>query len=202
MKIFLVRHGLKEQTAGDPPLSPEGKIQAHNTGLHLKRYDIQKVLASPLLRTRQTAELICHEIGLTYNVDENLRERMNWGDKPGQPFEKFIEEWGKTTLDRDFIPSAGDSSREAGLRLEGVIKQQVRSNSTANIALITHGGIIIDFLRNVFSEEDLNNAYDKFFQNMESVIKECSVTVVTYANGKFLLESLATIDHLTLTKTI
>lgn len=195
MKIYLVRHGIKEKTTGDPPLSSEGRIQAVNTGKHLKNLQIDKVLSSPLLRTKQTADLICKEIGLKYKIDNRLRERMNWGDKSGQPFQEFLEEWTRSTVERDFIPSVGDSSRKAGLRLESVINDE---DSTINIVLVTHGGIITDFLRNVFTEDELNNVCDKFAENMDSMIRECSVTIVDYEFDKFFVKSLAIVDHLTI----
>ncbi len=196
MKVFLVRHGIKEKIAGDPPLSEIGKQQALNTGIHLKQSTIDKVITSPLLRTRQTAKVICKKLDVDYKVDERLRERMNWGDKKDQTFEDFIEEWVKTNIDRDYVPISGDSSRKTGFRIEAVIKDQIQENSVKNLVLITHGGAIIDFLRNVFTETELNNTYDKFIDNLDSVIKECSVTIVEFNNRKFKLLSLATIDHL------
>ena len=46
----------------DSPLSPLGEQQATATGkLFSKKYNVTKVLASPLIRTIQTAHLVCNE---------------------------------------------------------------------------------------------------------------------------------------------
>lgn len=196
MRIFLVRHGIKEKVPGDPQLSTFGRTQAQNTGTHLRQFQIDLVCSSPLKRTQETAQFICDAIGAKYTVNDLLRERMNWGDAPDQTFEEFINEWKTADNDREFQPISGDSSKNAGKRLEQVIETISKENSDSSVVLVCHGGIITDFLRNVFTNEQLDNAYDNFSMVKDGAIKECSITVINYNNGKYLLESLALIDHI------
>jgi broad specificity phosphatase PhoE len=196
MKIFLIRHGSKETTPGDPPLSAEGILQTELTGKYMKQFAIDKIISSPFARTKQTAEIIGKELNLPYVVNDKLIERMNWGDFPNQTFHEFLEEWNTATVDRDFISKTGDSSRNAGKRLESIIKEEFLFDPTQNLVLVTHGGIITDFLRNVFTEEDLINSNKDFFENISTtLIRECSVTRINF-DGKYSVESIGTTDHL------
>jgi broad specificity phosphatase PhoE len=196
MKIFLIRHGVKEKTPGDPALSSLGRLQAQNTAEHLRQFQVDEIYASPLKRTQETAKYISDAQGKKFTIKEDLRERMNWGDAPGQSFEDFISEWKQADEDREFQPKSGDSSRNAGKRLESVIESIYKKKPVSTVVLVCHGGIITDFLRNTFTNVELDNAYDNFTMVKDGAIKECSITLVHYENEKYTLESLALIDHI------
>lgn len=77
-------HFLRHAHAGDPakwrgpddlrPLSAKGRQQAESLGRHLDslglRFDL--LLSSPLVRARQTAELVAERLGLAVVIDERL----------------------------------------------------------------------------------------------------------------------------------
>jgi len=77
-------HFLRHAHAGDPakwrgpddlrPLSAKGRQQAESLGRHLDalglRFDL--LLSSPLVRARQTAELVAERLGLAVEIDERL----------------------------------------------------------------------------------------------------------------------------------
>jgi phosphohistidine phosphatase len=70
MNLYFLRHGDALSQAADDasrPLSPLGRLQATIAGRTLARLKIVPglVLASPLLRARQTAELVMKELHLT-----------------------------------------------------------------------------------------------------------------------------------------
>ena len=83
--IFLIRHGQTEfnvqrrlQGRQDSPLTALGLEQARRMGQTLRAQDLQNltVVASPLGRTRRTAEIVCEALGLDCRVelDERLAE--------------------------------------------------------------------------------------------------------------------------------
>src|SRR5581483_7219256 len=108
--FYLVRHGAKEKVMGDPPLSELGREQAKITGNVLKQHAINSIFSSPLLRAKQTAEIIGEKINLPFAMDQRLVERMNWGDRKKETFEEFWEEWERSSRDRKYQPKHGDSS--------------------------------------------------------------------------------------------
>lgn len=74
MRLFLVRHAHAD--AGDPddlrPLSAKGREQARELGERLAAAQPELVLASPLLRARETAAAIAKAAGTEVRVDERL----------------------------------------------------------------------------------------------------------------------------------
>ena len=85
MKFYVTRHG---QTAWnrenlvcgitDLPLDETGREQARQTAQKLKDTHLDRVIVSPLLRARQTAELICQGRALPLSIDARVREQ-NYG---------------------------------------------------------------------------------------------------------------------------
>jgi phosphohistidine phosphatase len=74
VRIFLVRHA--EAAAGDPdelrPLTAEGKAAARALGERLAAYKPDAVVCSPLLRARETADLIARAAGLEAEPEDKL----------------------------------------------------------------------------------------------------------------------------------
>ena len=72
--LYLIRHAEAER--GEPDelrrLTLEGREAARRLGEELADEDVSLVLASPLLRARETAELIARGCGADVEVDERL----------------------------------------------------------------------------------------------------------------------------------
>jgi 2,3-bisphosphoglycerate-dependent phosphoglycerate mutase/probable phosphoglycerate mutase len=194
--FYLIRHGDKIKTIGDPGLTELGISQAQATAHYLKKFPVSGIFASPFLRTRQTAEIISQELSLTVIIEPLLRERANWGDDPDQSFLEFIEMWRQASIDRDWQPSVGDTSRSAGQRLQAVI--EALAPTSDNVVIVTHGGIISDFVRNVFPAHIADEAITNFSQLGDQAVKECSITTIGFdpENQQFSLQSLASCAHL------
>lgn len=195
-RFYIVRHGKKVKRIGDPPLSDIGVLQAKATGKYFKSLPIGKIISSPILRAKQTAELIASYLSLDVTTDELLKERINWGDDLKQTFDDFLNIWRRASFDRDWVPPIGDSSRNAGDRLNRIINLQ--DGSENQIVLVTHGGITADFLRNYFNETDLNSSYENFSNILEESMSECSITTVDFnpENKSYKLINLASTKHL------
>lgn len=193
--FYLIRHGQKEVFAGDPPLTRVGKKQAEHTAKFLKNKKIKQIFASSLKRTMETAVIIAKELGLKIKNDGRLRERMNWGDKKGESYEDFWKEWQKTDLDRDYLPTHGRSSKEAGRRMEEFLNDASQDFDNGAILVVTSGGIIGDLLRNVFSEKDLPLVINEDSKARYLEILECSVTIIK-KDKDFILEKAGDISHL------
>jgi phosphohistidine phosphatase SixA len=74
VRLFVVRHA--EAASGDPdelrPLTEAGRAVARALGERLADRGLDAVLASPLLRARETAEAIARPSGLIAEPDERL----------------------------------------------------------------------------------------------------------------------------------
>jgi broad specificity phosphatase PhoE len=93
--LWIVRHANRQdfvdpewhKTADrphDPGLSPDGIEQAHRLGQRLAATDIQRIIASPFLRTVQTAHAIADAMDEPLFLEPGLGEWLNaeWFDGP------------------------------------------------------------------------------------------------------------------------
>lgn len=195
MHVHFIRHGKRDRTIGDPSLTLEGKEETKLLAKKLASNDIAQIFSSPLARTKETAEIIATILNLEVTEDARLRERMNWGDLQDQPFDEFISQWERCSRERNYQPSVGDSSIDAGKRIEAFVSDSYTQTPKGTVIGVTHGGVLADFLRNVFSFEELNRADPKFCDDPYSgdVIRECSITTVSYDGNHYRLEAVGDI---------
>lgn len=80
--FIFVRHGKSQANqdkiiaTADSPLTKEGEAQARKEGRALKKSGVTAVISSPLLRARQTAEIIAKQLKIAdVQVVDDLRER-------------------------------------------------------------------------------------------------------------------------------
>ena len=78
MKIVLVRHGRPDEGHAerphDPPLADDGRRQAEAVADALAAEGIDRIVTSPLLRARQTAEPLATRLGLVAEVVDGWAE--------------------------------------------------------------------------------------------------------------------------------
>jgi 2,3-bisphosphoglycerate-dependent phosphoglycerate mutase/probable phosphoglycerate mutase len=195
--FFLVRHAIKEKAIGDVPITPKGILQSKATARRFCNLPIITIVTSPLRRAKETAAYIGLKTKLTISEDSRLRERANWGDLPEQTFDEFIAMWERCTRDRDYIPPVGDSAKQAGERLSSFLIELAKKHPPeSNIVIVTHGGLITDFLVHTFSESLLNARHPNFVAVQSDLIPECSVTKLIYENGNYRLDVFASVEHL------
>lgn len=194
--FYLVRHAIKEKGSQDVGLTPEGVQQARKTAERFRQLPIQHIVSSPLRRAKLTAALIAEATNLTVSEDRRLRERANWGDLPGQSFEAFVAMWERCTQDRDYSPPVGDSARKAGERLSSCLSELSERYPADHLIVVTHGGLITDFLVNVFCVEELYLKHPHFIAEQSHLIAECSITEIRCKGGIFEWVSFADTRHL------
>lgn len=175
--IYLIRHGQKLSHAGDPGLTEIGLQQAKETGLFLQQFPISKIISSPFKRTVETAQQIGQVLSLEHSLHQGLVERMNWNDDSISK-QEFLQEWKKTTNDRNYTPKFGDSSIETGQRMHDLISQKEHQNQ--HVVFVTHGGAIVDYLRTLFGDEKLEILKKKYAEGFDYTMLNCSVNKITF----------------------
>jgi broad specificity phosphatase PhoE len=91
-----------------------------------------------------------------------LRERANWGDLPGQSLSEFVEMWERSTRDPTYIPPVGDSARQAGMRMDHLLRERAEHAPSEQMVMVTHGGLITDFLVVALPLEQLEHWHPPF----------------------------------------
>ena len=176
MEIYLLRHGQKNNQPGDPGLTPLGLVQARKTAAFFQDKNLEAFFASPAKRTRQKAEVIGKCLHLSVQTSALLKERIDWVDHQ-QTREQFLREWVKATADRDFTPPHGQSSRETGERLEQFLRG-LKQRQLKRVLLVSHGGAIMDFLRNLFPDQDLQGLKKRYPAGWDFQCHHCSLAQV------------------------
>lgn len=111
--FYFIRHGQTDLNIhGIAPrdldlqvlINEEGQSQAARAAKLLKNKGIKIIVASPLIRAKQTAEILNKELNVPIIYDNGLKE-ANWGIKEGENINKASEHkklWRKG----DFVPGA------------------------------------------------------------------------------------------------
>jgi broad specificity phosphatase PhoE len=106
------------------------------------------------------------------------------GGSGSVPFDVFLAWWDRTTRERDWVPANGESSRQAGAWLREFLAD--RRGSPGPVAVVTHGGVTVDLLRDLLGDEAVPSRV------LEAGISPCAVTslddlaVVTVASTTHL----------------
>jgi broad specificity phosphatase PhoE len=210
--FYFVRHGQIEREQGergqikrrqinpaDPPLSVQGRVEAEQVATYLRPRPIMRLYASPLRRAQETAAVIAAALELPVQTEPRLRERVNFGDLPGQSFEEFAALWERCSRERDFMPPVGDSSRRAGQRVEAFVADVYAELPEGEVAAVAHGGIIADFLLNVATITDLMEISAAFAAQPYAgeVMRNGSITVVEYRGAdRYTVKAITLTGHL------
>lgn len=91
-RFLFIRHGETDwnvqglmQGSNDIPLNQHGIEQAFFAAAQLKDFPIRKIISSPQIRAKRTAEIISQSFGAAIHLEDGLRER-NFGDYEGKAF--------------------------------------------------------------------------------------------------------------------
>ena len=160
-KIYLVRHaesiantkGIYQGQSYDTGLSMLGKKQALALAHRLSSVNIDKVITSPLRRTKQTGDIIALRKKISIKLESQIIE-TNHGDWEGKEKSAIAERWGKTYTKWLNNPSGvkfpgGEAFSDTQKRVLGWWKDFVKESE--DVLVVTHDNIariiIADLLR-------------------------------------------------------
>ena len=166
MKLYAARHGetqwnLEDKVCGrtDLPLTERGKQQALALAEKVGNLDIDLIIASPMLRARQTAAASAEKWGIPMIVDKRLIEQ-DYGIYEG--LSRFDAGFLNTTRLFAFRYPGGESMMDVAARVYSLIDDVKRDYPDKNVLLVCHGGGC-RLIRTYF--EDMTN--EEFFHYSE-----------------------------------
>ena len=183
--VLLVRHGLTATTGhtltGWMPgisLDDRGRAQALAVAARLHDLPLDAIVASPLDRCRQTAEVIADERDKTdVTVDERFGE-CRYGDWTGQPLKKLAREplWRVVQAHPSavtFPGPGGESMPDVQHRAVGAVRDwNARLGKDATYLICSHGDVI-----KAIVADSLGLHLD---QSQRIQVDPCSLTVIRY----------------------
>lgn len=148
--IYLLRHAAPQMPGGihrclgrrsDPPLSPEGAAAAAALGTFFRERSVTAVGVSPLLRCRQTAELIFPSLPLT--VLPGITE-LDCGAWDGMSFaeirQRYPALYARRGQDNSVPPPGGETADCAAARGLAALEEFL-SRTEGDVAVVAHAGI-------------------------------------------------------------
>jgi broad specificity phosphatase PhoE/ribonuclease HI len=144
----LLRHGRTEHTperrfsgSSDLPLSELGRADAAAAAKHLAGRGIDVVVASPLQRTRQTAELAAEVLGVPVEFDGDLRE-LDFGAWEGltgaeaqQKSPLAFRRWSGAL---DVRPPGGESVADVSTRVARARARLLERHAGKTVLVVSH----------------------------------------------------------------
>lgn len=152
--LILVRHGVTPLTAqkrfsgglasSNPGLSDEGREQVRLTAQWLAPAGarIDSVIASPVRRTRESAEIVADTLGLPVRTEPGFAE-MEFGIWDGLTFaeveQKFpgqVAHW--LAREPDYAPEGGETLNQVRERVVGALGRVLAAHAGQTLAVVSH----------------------------------------------------------------
>ena len=137
--LILVRHGRTEANReglllgrSDPPLDDVGRHQA--IAVAKLFHQVDRVITSPLLRARQTADAL----GIAYDIDERWVE-LDYGAFDGRRAGDLGSDvWERWRADPAYVPAGGESLEAMGARVMAACEELVEEATTRDVVVVSH----------------------------------------------------------------
>lgn len=139
--FWFLRHGETDYNAKglsqggiDVPLNETGRAQARAAGPLLKDAGITTIFASPMLRTRETAEIVNETLQQPMIFEPDLREVV-FGGMEGKPLMPWYTSW----IEGRYLPEGAESFAEVITRAQGAFARVLQHPGP--ILIVSHGGV-------------------------------------------------------------
>ena len=179
-QYFVMRHGQAESNVlnilstsinSQHKLTDIGRSSVLDAVEFLKDKKITKIISSPILRTKETAQLVAGE--LNYSLDSIEFDSRLIEIQTGIFDGKTIKEWQEAYADRAGLfmkgPEGGESLNDVKKRVGDFIYDIESNNQNENILIISHGDPLwmILSVANGASVEDSVKLESQYFKNAE-----------------------------------
>jgi 2,3-bisphosphoglycerate-dependent phosphoglycerate mutase len=130
----------------DPALDPVGEVQAQRLADRLVSAAVDAIYVTTLRRTAQTAAPLAERLGITPQVEPDLRE-IGLGDWEGATFRKHTSENHPIAVQMfteqrwDVIPGA-EATADFAERIRRGITRIATAHPNQRVVVVVHGGVI------------------------------------------------------------
>ncbi len=185
-KYFVMRHGEGEHNVldmcssnKDNPhhLTEFGIEHVKTSSEFLKDKNIDVIIRSPFVRTKETTKIICDQ--LDFNEDNVIEDdriaEFNFGDFNLRPFEEYLSYRQGHEYDMDYIIPGGESLQQAKNRFAEFFYDIEKEYEGKNILVVTHGigfQVIPSIISGAKKEESGHILRNKFKKIPDACIEE------------------------------
>ena len=165
MKLYISRHGqtpwnVENRVSGrtDIPLTERGMEQARLLAQNAMDKGIEVIIASPLLRARQTAQAVSDAIGVPIEIDQRLIE-LDFGSFEGEP--RTDPDFQYTRAQFPTRYPGGESAFKLAHRVYSCLEDVKERYAGKTVLLVCHGGVC-RMVRSYFMDLT-NDEYSYYF---------------------------------------
>jgi len=202
IRLYIVRHGetdwnkaRKVQGSVDIPLNDYGRHLARGTAKGFTDIDFDVAYTSPLLRAKETAQIILEGRDIPLIEDKKIEE-ICFGIYEGMvcsnnDSEKFWAFDKLFTKPEEYIPVEGESLEELSKRVGEFLKalQEKYDGQDKKILIVTHGATLNALLNHVKNNHQIANFWPG------NVFPNCGVAVIHLEDGKYTIEEEGVVYH-------
>jgi probable phosphoglycerate mutase len=188
MQLILVRHGRPDEhrpeAPHDPPLSDEGWRQAKAAAAFLADEGVSRIIASPLLRARQTAEPLAAHLGMPIETIEGWAEADRGSCQYRSPETiraEGAEAWARFMKDPVGFLGGDPEAFRAGV-IEALRDSLQGAGRSARVVVFAHGLPINVVLSHVLGLESITNFLMGYGSVTRLLTKEDGGLVVSSVN--------------------
>lgn len=141
LAFWFLRHGETDWNAAglsqgnvDIPLNATGIAQAHAAAAKLAHRGIAAIVASPLSRARDTADIVAAALALPVAIDDGLRE-VSFGVQEGQVMSDWFDDW----IFGRFTPTGAETFAALRARATAAINRALVH--PAPVLVVAHGAL-------------------------------------------------------------
>jgi len=150
MKIYLVRHGQtswnqEERLQGlrDVPLNQTGVRQSQRLAEWYRKTGVRRIVSSPLLRARRTAQVLAEHTGRGPLIDDRLRE-IDHGPWSGLHLKTIQDRFPDEFATWSFLPeklrmSSGETLMAVYRRCTQAHLDLIKDNPDHDVLVVSHG---------------------------------------------------------------
>lgn len=187
MKLYFVRHGESEANVLHVisnreslfALTSLGRQQANTLANQLSDIPVTAIFSSPILRARQTAEVLARSFNQSYQVTEALREydcgilEENSDDESWKLHREIAEDW---MLHQNYLrkPEGGECFLDIRNRFTPFVEELTRDGAQRDdhILLVGHGGLFQLMLPLILINVDVAFAQSHGLGHTETILAE------------------------------
>lgn len=152
-RYFVMRHGGSQgnekhiaSTRADAPdhLTEAGKKEVEHVAGRLKKGDIDLIVTSPFVRTKETADIIQKELGLKDKqviTDDRLGE-VQIGSFNGKPWKEYHAQFETFGEEYFSVPEGAETRTEVRRRAASVLYELEEKYHDKKILIVSHAGVI------------------------------------------------------------
>ncbi|MDP3996679.1 MAG: class I tRNA ligase family protein [bacterium] len=217
-RLILLRHGESQKNIDGIfdserdkyPLTKEGKKQAKEAGKKLAALGVDALYSSPVLRARETADIVAENIKIKNILDDRLWEVKSgqWDGK--EPQDSLIN---RNRLDYNGLPDekyyltprgqTGESWKQVEDRMSDFVREILEKHKGETVAIVSHEGPLIFLLRYLknLSLQEVTNLWQErrtFKRGLLGGYAEASFVYVDNSTGKELDPHKPRVDEISL----